>query len=85
MTNLARKYAYVNAKNYINAQIAYTKEKIQDFSNVQDTDYIDDRQEELKAYKIMLNLLSDNMKKIIGNQHIQIVQKSNFLYYLVSH
>lgn len=66
MTNMPRKYAYINAKNYINGQIAYTKEKIQQLSNSLATDYLEDLQEELQAYKTMLNVLSDNMKKIIG-------------------
>ena len=66
MTNLERKYAYINVKNYINAQIAYTKEKIKEAESYNQCVFALDKKDELEAYLTMLNLLSDNMKKIIG-------------------
>lgn len=67
MTNFGRKVAYQSTRNFLCAQIAYTKEKISWYNENEKSDYLDDRKEELKAYQIMLLILTENQKKIRDN------------------
>lgn len=59
-------YAYAQVRNYICAQIAYTKEKITtaQFDEILNADYIEERKAEIDAYKNMLNLLSNKKVRI---------------------
>ena len=64
MTNFGRQVAYHSTKNFICAQIAYTKEKLSWYGDDKISDYADDRREELKAYNKILEILTENQKKI---------------------
>lgn len=65
-----RHFAYSNVRNYICAQIAFTKEKIANGLHIKEleNEYLDDRKEELETYQKILNLLSDNKKKLTAKE-----------------
>ena len=64
MTNFGRKMAYQTVRNFICAQCAYSREKLSFYSDDEISDYADDKKEELKAYKAMLEILTENYKRI---------------------
>ncbi|MBO7731185.1 MAG: hypothetical protein J6S67_01480 [Methanobrevibacter sp.] len=67
----ASNFAYGNIKNYICSQIAFTKEKIANCKYAEDLendDFLEDRKEELETYKKILNLLTDNRKKLTARE-----------------
>lgn len=62
-------FAYLNVRNFVCAQIAFTKEKISQQVSVctyafENDPYLEDRKEELETYKKILNLLTDNKMKL---------------------
>ena len=63
-------FAYSNIRNLICAQIAYTKEKIAiaNYDKSEEHEYLQDRKEELECYKQILNILTDNKKKLTARE-----------------
>lgn len=63
-------FAYSNVRNFVCAQIAYTKEKIAscEYNKALEFDYLQDRKEELECYNNILNILTDNKKKLTARE-----------------
>ena len=63
-------FSYSNVRNFVCAQIAYTKEKIAswEYNKELEYDYLQDRKEELDCYIKILNILTDNKKKLTARE-----------------
>ena len=63
---MPKHYAYAQVRNYICAQIAFSREKLESaqFDKILNADYIKDRQAEIEAYRNMLIVLSSEKGRI---------------------
>ena len=62
-----KKYAYVNVRNYVCAQIAIEKERLNSamYDKNDNAEYIEDRYDAIATYNAFLNVMSHERDRII--------------------